>query len=87
MIKTAEKLVKLYGPDFEIQKVMEEMTELENELWKDMNHNNSSRIHILEERIDVELMLHILDTVYDFSAKEKVKMWEYKKEKINKKYL
>lgn len=87
MREISKELIKEYGQDFEKQKVLEEMNELANELFRDINHREINRIKILEERVDVEFMLNMLDEIYYFSEKDKEKMWEIKKNKINTNYL
>ena len=87
MREKALELIKKYGQDFEKQKVLEEMNELANELFRDINHREINRMKILEERVDVEFMLNMLDEIYYFSDKDVEKMWEIKKKKIDNKYL
>ncbi len=87
MKEKALELIKKYGQDFEKQKVLEEMNELANEIFRDINHREINRMNILEERIDVEFMLNMLDEIYFFSDKDKEKMWEMKKKKIDDNYF
>ena len=87
MKEKALELIKKYGADFEKQKVLEEMNELANEIFRDINHQEINRINILEERVDVEFMLNMLDEIYFFSDKDKEKMWEMKKKKIDDNYF
>lgn len=87
MREIAERLCIKYGQDVELRKVLEEMCELSNEIYRDINHCKASRMNILEERVDVELMLNMLDYIYDFTEKDVELMWEIKKKKIEGKYI
>lgn len=87
MKEKALELIKKYGKDFEKQKILEEMNELSSEIFRDINHREINRMKILEERVDVEFMLNMIDEIYFFSEKDKEKMWEIKKNKINSNYL
>lgn len=87
MKEKALELIKKYGKDFEKQKILEEMNELSSEIFRDINHREINRMKILEERVDVEFMLNMIDEIYYFSDKDKEKMWEIKKNKINSNYL
>lgn len=87
MKETSRKLISKYGEEQELKKVLEEMNELASEIYRDMNHGEVKRMKILEERVDVELMLNMIDEIYYFHDKDIKGMWESKKKKINKKYL
>lgn len=87
MREIARKLIRKYGEEHEKLKVLEELNELSNEIFRDINHNESSRMSILEERTDVELMLAMIDEIYEFNEKNKGIMWESKLNKIREKYL
>lgn len=63
------------------------MTELSQEIWRDLNHNKPNRMKILEERIDVEFMMNMIDEIYDFNYKDAREMWKIKEKKIEDKYL
>ena len=66
---------------------MIELNELAYEIFRDINHNKTNKKKILDERIDVELMLNIIDAAYEIEEKEKIKKWKSKKRKIERKYL
>ena len=68
-------------------KILEELNELSAEIYRDINHGETDRRKILEERTDVELMLKMIDEIYSYSEMSREKMWERKKEKIERKYL
>lgn len=87
MKETSKKLISKYGREHELKKVLEEMNELANEIFRDINHDEVIRAKILEERVDVELMLKMLDQIYCFEDKDIKFIWELKKNKINEKYL
>lgn len=87
MKETARKLINKYGEEYEKRKILEEMTELSQEIWRDLNHNKSNRMKILEERIDVEFMMNMIDEIYDFNYKDAREMWKIKEKKIEDKYL
>lgn len=87
MKETARKLINKYGEEYEKRKILEEMTELSQEIWRDLNHNKPNRMKILEERIDVEFMMNMIDEIYDFNYKDAREMWKIKEKKIEDKYL
>ena len=87
MTKTANELIKKYGEEYEKRKILEEMTELSQEIWRDLNHNKAKRMKILEERVDVEFMMKMIDCIYDFTERDFKEQWIIKKEKIEREYL
>lgn len=87
MREIARDLIRKYGEEHEKLKVLEELNELSSEIFRDINHNESSRMNILEERVDVEFMLHLIDQIYDFKYTDVRSMWESKTKKIKEKYL
>lgn len=87
MKETAQKLIKKYGEEYEKRKILEEMTELSQEIWRDLNHNKAKRMKILEERVDVEFMMKMIDCIYDFTERDFKEQWIIKKEKIEREYL
>lgn len=87
MTKTANELIKKYGEEYEKRKILEEMTELSQEIWRDLNHNKANRMKILEERVDVEFMLKMIDEIYGFTNNNCQDMWKIKERKIKEEYL
>lgn len=87
MEEISRELIERYGEDREKMKILEELNELSIEIYRDINHGEPDRRKILEERTDVELMLKMIDEIYSYSEMSREKMWERKKEKIERKYL
>jgi len=87
MEEISRELIDRYGEDREKMKILEELNELSIEIYRDINHGEPDRRKILEERTDVELMLKMIDEIYSYSEMSREKMWERKKEKIERKYL
>lgn len=87
MEEISRELIDRYGEDREKMKILEELNELSAEIYRDINHGEPDRRKILEERTDVELMLKMIDEIYSYSEMSREKMWERKKEKIERKYL
>ena len=87
MEEISRELIDRYGEDKEKMKILEELNELSAEIYRDINHGEPDRRKILEERTDVELMLKMIDEIYSYSEMSREKMWERKKEKIERKYL
>lgn len=87
MKETARRLIDKYGKEAEEKKICEELAELLEKVIKATNGKDVSRMAILEERIDVELELHMIDEIYGFNETAKEIMWEKKKKKIEDKYL
>lgn len=87
MKKIVKKLIEKYGENEEKRKICEELSELLVNVIKSLNGKDISRRDILEERIDVELELHMIDEIYGFNEITKDKMWEIKKKKIEERYL
>lgn len=87
MEEISRELIERYGEDREKMKILEELNELSAEIYRDINHGEPDRRKILEERTDVELMLKMIDEIYSYSEMSREKMWERKKEKIERKYL
>ena len=87
MEEISRELIERYGEDREKMKILEELNELSIEIYRDINHGEPDRRKILEERTDVELMLKMIDEIYSYSEMSREKMWERKREKIERKYL
>ena len=87
MEEISRELIDRYGEDREKMKILEELNELSIEIYRDINHGEPDRRKILEERTDVELKLKMIDEIYSYSEMSREKMWERKKEKIERKYL
>lgn len=87
MKETAKSLIEKYGENGEKMKICEELAELLEKMIKSLNGKEISRLEILEERIDVELELHMIDEIYGFNEASKSIMWDKKRKKIEDKYL
>ena len=75
-----EMIIAHYGPDAQIVKSMEELSELTVELAKDMNAQGN-RIAIAEEMADVLVMIEQLMIIYDI---EPLEIDEVFNEKVNR---
>lgn len=75
-----EMIIAHYGPDAQIVKSMEELSELTVELAKDMNAQGN-RIAIAEEMADVLVILNQLLIIYDIDAEA---IYSICNEKINR---
>jgi hypothetical protein len=87
MERISRDLINKYGEYNEKLKIIEELNELQEVIIRDVTHGECDRKHILEERVDVELMLHLIDEIYCFSDFTRINEWCRRKKKIEKEYL
>lgn len=71
------KAIETYGTDKQVLKTIEEMSELIKELCK-RDGSEESFDRILEEMVDVQIMLHELTIIFNYSGKDVIQ-WEDKK--------
>lgn len=64
-----EEVINRCGRDNQLIVAIEELSELQKELTKDIR-GKGNRAHILEELVDVRIMLKQLIYLYDFGADE-----------------
>lgn len=72
-----EKLLKNQSIDINKTIVIEELSELQKEICKDLRGYNR-KIEIKEEMADVYICLQLLKEIYNFSDNELEKMYERK---------
>lgn len=81
------ELVKKFGIGKEIDKTIEEITELSLELQYYLNKNIDNREKIKEEFVDAIMKLVFIHDYFKFTAEEMELEVNKKIRKINKKYL
>lgn len=74
--ETIRRAIRTYGQDAQKVVAIEEMAELQKEIFKDLQHS-SSYDHIAEEIADVEIMLEQLKIMYE--CQTDVQQWIYRK--------
>lgn len=89
----SEQLIEKYGEDYQIDRAIEEMSELTKALlkfrryedcWKYKDEFSKYRKDILEEWVDVGLSLTHIKTIFGFSEDEKGATIYLKSKKIQK---
>ena len=80
------RLINKYGKPAQVLQAIEEMTELEKELLKNINRGQNNRKEILEEYVDVLFMLEQIKEIYSLRDEEIEQQYVLKMEKV-KEYL
>lgn len=78
------QLIEKYGKDAQVIQTLEEMSELQKELIKNINRGADNRKEILAEFIDLRFMLEQIKVIYDFTDSEIQNMDEEKLAKAAK---
>lgn len=80
--KTLEKAVRVWGKTPQLLMVLEEMSELQKEILKNLNRGKNNLAELIEETVDVEVTLAQLKIIYGIEDKvaagfsEKIKVVE-----------
>ena len=74
--ETIRRAIRTYGEDAQKVVAIEEMAELQKEIFKDLRHGGSYD-HIAEEIADVEIILEQLKIMYE--CQTDVQQWIYRK--------
>ena len=78
------QLIEKFGKDRQIMQTLEEFSELQKELLKNINRGKDNKKEILEEFVDVTFMLRQIKAIYDFTDKEIQEELEAKMSKVAK---
>lgn len=78
------QLIEKFGKDRQIMQTLEEFSELQKELLKNINRGKDNKKEILEEFVDVTFMLRQIKAIYDFTDKEIQEELEVKMSKVAK---
>lgn len=62
--------IQRFGFDKQALVAVEELSELQKEILKNVNRKQNNRDHLKEELVDVLIMLRQLILIYDFSDEE-----------------
>ena len=68
--ETLFQALQQFGFNRQVLVAVEELSELQKELLKNINREQNNRDHIKEELVDVLIILRELVLLYDFSEKE-----------------
>lgn len=78
------QLIDKFGKDRQVMQTLEEFSELQKELLKNINRNKDNKKEILEEFVDVTFMLKQIKAIYNFTDKEIQEELEHKLSKVAK---
>lgn len=67
---TIKEILEHYTKEQQVMQSIEEMSELQKELIKNINRNAHNKESIMEEIADVKIMLMQLQKIYDFKNSE-----------------
>ena len=65
-----EALIQKYGVETQVLVAVEEMSELQKALLKNINRNSKNLTEVKEEMVDVSIMLEQLRYIYKISNRE-----------------
>lgn len=68
--ETLFQALQQFGFNRQVLVAVEELSELQKELLKNVNRDQNNRDHVKEELVDVLIILRELVLLYDFSEKE-----------------
>ena len=68
--ETLFRALEKFGFNRQVLVAVEELSELQKELLKNINRGQNNREHVREELVDVLIILRELVLLYDFSEKE-----------------
>lgn len=74
--------IQQFGFNKQALVAVEELSELQKEILKNVNRNQNNRNHLKEELVDVLIMLRQLILIYDFSDKELNEIASVKQERL-----
>lgn len=77
-IELIQTIAKKYGKEKQVLQAVEEMTELQKELIKNVNRNKDNKKEIILEIADVEIMLMQLVDIYNIEPNKLIGAMEYK---------
>lgn len=74
-----DKITTIQGKEHTVLHCVEELSELQKVLLKNINRGKNNRDEILDEMVDVYILLEAIKKFYDFSDDE---IWNYLDNKI-----
>ena len=80
--ETLFQALQQFGFNRQVLVAVEELSELQKELLKNINRNQNNRDHVKEELVDVLIILRELVLLYDFSENELNKVANEKMERL-----
>lgn len=88
--RTIHRVISVFGAKNQKMQTIEELIELQKEVFENVHRETNNRQNILEEVTDVEIMLAQLKEIYGFDDKQIEDMKDYKLSRLNRtidKYL
>jgi len=88
--RTIHRVISVFGAKNQKMQAIEELIELQKEVFENVHRETNNRQNILEEVTDVEIMLAQLKEIYGFDEKQLEDMKDYKLSRLNRtidKYL
>lgn len=88
--RTIHRVISVFGAKNQKMQTIEELIELQKEIFENVHRETNNRQNILEEVTDVEIMLTQLKEIYGFDDKQIEDMKDYKLSRLNRtidKYL
>ena len=88
--RAIHRVISVFGAKNQKMQTIEELIELQKEIFENVHRETNNRQNILEEVTDVEIMLTQLKEIYGFDDKQIEDMKDYKLSRLNRtiaKYL